>query len=477
MKNWLIEPLFKKCFYMVIFCCLIVFTGCAELLQRIAVSDYQGPFLVPAEEPVPGVPEEVKFADYWIRNNPDPDELILSSEEIEAFNRKNPVSGAFLFDISEMSKKSDGVAIRKYLADNARYLENVNFFVTGKIPLEKAVRQRIIALMDTAGVPDVITFGYGITLHRVMGKIWPTKIPLFEKEGDNEFDQGIASSLDMATPVAMLHTSKDGLWSFVQTPRFLCWLPSDAIALGDIKTIMEFVNCNPPLVAVGNKVSVFGDPEKKNAIGSIQMGSYLPLRTAGNDFCEVLVPGRGKNGELVAYTGYVRRSSDVSIGFLPYTFRNVYRQCFVLFGHRFGWGGMYDERDCSGYIMDVFRCFNIQLPRNSAEQAKASNAVIFVEDMDRKTRLELLKSVPCGISLLRMPGHIMIYLGEFNGTPYAISDFWAWRTPSKNGKDIAHRVARVAVTDLMLGEGSKRGAFIDRLSHITILGNYVIREK
>ncbi len=138
---------------------------------------------------------------------------------------------------------------------------------------------------------------------------------------------------------------------------------------------------------------------------------------------------------------------------------------------------MYDERDCSGYIMDVFRCFNIQLPRNSAEQAEASNAVIFVEDMDRKTRLKLFKSVPGGISLLRMPGHIMIYLGEFNGTPYAIHDFWSWRTPSKKGQDITHRAARVAVTDLMLGEGSKSGSFIDRLSHITILGNYVTREK
>jgi hypothetical protein len=138
---------------------------------------------------------------------------------------------------------------------------------------------------------------------------------------------------------------------------------------------------------------------------------------------------------------------------------------------------MYEERDCSGYIMDVFRCFNIQLPRNSTNQVLASKAIISVEKMDRETRLGTLKSLPGGISLLQMPGHIMVYLGEIDGIPYAISDFWAWRSPSVNGPDITHRVARVAVTGLMLGEGSERGSFIDRLTNISILGNYEIKNQ
>ena len=40
---------------------------------------------------------------------------------------------------------------------------------------------------------------------------------------------------------------------------------------------------------------------------------------------------------------------------------------------------------------------------------------------------------------------------------------------------IVHRAARVAVTDLMLGEGSVRESFLDRLTYITILGNYEIQ--
>jgi len=459
-------------FNFVILLFLVVCTGCSGLIRT---TPHIGTFLVPAEDPIPGVPTEVNFADYWIRKTPNPDDIILTPEKIEKFNSENPVKGEFLIDITGMPEMIDGGSFREYIVEYAHYLNDANFFVTGRIPLEKAERKRIIALMDTTGVPDVITLKFGVLLHRTMGKAWPTTIPLMSSEGDNEFDQGVLSALDMATTVALIHISKDGLWSFVQTSRFLCWIPSSAAAFGDIETVREFIDSSPPLVAVGHSVSVYGTPEEKTAIGSIQMGSHLPLRTAGKDFCEVLVPGRGRNGELTVHIGYVRRSSDVSIGYLPYTFRNVYRQCYVLFGRRYGWGGMYEERDCSAYIMDVFRCFNIQLPRNSTSQAKASKVAISLEGMERETRLELLKSLPGGISLLQMPGHIMIYMGEINGMPYAIHDFWAWRTPSGKGHDIVHRAARVAVTDLMLGEGSVKGSFLDRLTYITILGNYEIQ--
>jgi len=459
------------------FVILLFFVACNGCSGFIRITPHAGTFIVPAEDSIPGIPAEVNFADYWIRKIPNPDDIILTPEEIEKFNSENPIKGEFLIDITGMPEMIEGVSFREYIVEYARYLNDASFFITGRIPLEKAERKHVIALMDTAGVSDVIALEFGIVLYHTMGRYWPTTIPLMNSEGDNEFDQGVVSALDTATPVALIHTSKDGLWSFVQTPWFLCWIPSSAVAFGDAEMVREFVNSSPPLVAVGHSVSVYGTPKEKTAIGSVQMGSHLPLRTAGRDFCEVLVPGRGRNGEFTVHIGYVRRSSDVSIGYLPYTFRNVYRQCYVLFGRRYGWGGMYEERDCSGYIMDVFRCFNIQLPRNSTSQAKAAKAVISLEGMERETRLELLKSLHGGISLLQMPGHIMIYMGEINGTPYAIHDFWAWRTPSGKGHDIVHRAARVAVTDLMLGEGSENGSFIDRLTHIAILGNYEIQKQ
>jgi hypothetical protein len=457
---------------------MIVSNGCVSVLQRIpglqglSVIPGEMQLLVPAEGPVPGVPQEADFADFWTRKHPDPDGLILTSEEIEEFNTGNPENGLTMIDISQMSQKAEGENIRKYLSDYAGYLTDSDFFVTGKIPLETAERERIIARMDTSAVAEIITIRFGVVLNRIMGREWPSHIPLMNEENDNEFDYGVTASLDTGTPVALLHTSKDGRWSFVKSPWFMTWIPSSAVAFGDIETVREFVHCDHRLVAVGDRVSVFYSPEERAAISSIQMGSYLPLRTVGSDFCEVLVPGRAENGTLTTHIGYIRHSSDVSVGYLPYTARNVYRQCFILFGRRYGWGGMNEDRDCSRYVMDVFKCFNIQLPRNSTAQARASKAVQSLEDMDADTRLEFINALPGGITLLRMSGHIMIHLGNIDGVPYAISDLWAWRVPSDKGADIAHRAARIAVTDLKLGEGSKKGSFLDRLTSIAILGNY-----
>jgi hypothetical protein len=443
--------------------------GCASVETTAVKEPYRGPLLVAAEDSIPGVPPEVNYSEYWVRALPDPDAVLLTPDQIETSGRENPLLGTVMFDIPSMPAKSTGEQIRQYLSASARYLVSSPFFVTGAIPLEMAERRRIAALMDTSGVPDIIDIRFGMVLEHVMGRVWPTPIPVMSTIDDNEFDQAIASTLNIGDPVALLHTSKDGLWSYVQSESFSCWLPSSSVAFGDIDTIRELRDRYTPLVVIGERASLFGDPGDRAALCYLPTGTCFPVRSVGNAFCEVLIPGRGMKNELVVKRGYVRRDSSISLGFLPFTLRNVYERCFALYGGRYGWGGEYETRDCSSFVMEVFRCFNIRLPRNSASQAKAGTRMFQVADMDRAARLELLRTQPGGVTLLYMPGHIMIYLGESGGKPYAIHDFWAWRE-GVEGVDVAHRAARIAVTDLFLGEGSSRKAFIDRLATVVMIG-------
>jgi hypothetical protein len=74
-----------------------------------------------------------------------------------------------------------------------------------------------------------------------------------------------------------------------------------------------------------------------------------------------------------------------------------------------------------------------------------------------------------------MKGHIMIYLGMYEDKPYAIHNFWSWREEGDDVHDNVFRVARVDVSDYTLGEGSGRSNFLDRLTHITLLGNYAFK--
>ncbi len=448
--------------------------GCAAIDTMTGTGG--GTRLVPGEGAVPGVPAEVEYADYWIRNAADPDAVILTPEKIAEFNAGNPQNGEGVIDVLSMPAEVDGVEIRSYMSESARRLLGADLFVAEGIPLERADRDRIAALMDTAAVPDVIEPVFGMTLRRVQGRNWPTIIPLMRENGSMEFDATVGSALDMAQPVALLHTSSDGRWSYVRNSMYTCWLPSDALAFGDMAVIRELEDDSNPVVAVGHRVSVYPTPESGAALGDIQMGSYLPIRTAGTDFFEVLIPGRGERNELIVRRGYVRRSSDVHLGYLPYTLRNVYRQCFTLFGRRYGWAGMFEERDCSRFVMDVFRCFGFKLPRTSGALLEASKASLDLSPYNRVTRLGLINSSPPGITFLGWPGHIMLYLGSVMDTPYVIQATYARGEPDSGGGTVRHRMARVIVGDLLMDEGTQSGARIDRLTRLTIMANYTFDE-
>ncbi len=446
-------------------------TGCSASLKN---QKPPLPLMVSAEEPVPGVPSEVTSPQYWITANRNPDQLIMSADDIDYFN-EGLREKSIVVDVTEFRDEIPGDIFRNFLAANARQLAEGQYYVTGDIPLENNECRSIIARMDTLSVPETIPLRFGMTLYHVMGRVWPTDILLMNQPNDNEFDQGVTARVDMATPVALIHQSPDGLWLFVQTPWFPCWLPAQSVAFGDRETVRSFVKPATPAVAKADEVTIFAAPDAPVALGSIRMGDYLPLNTAGADFYQVSIPVRSQDGLLAVGSGYIRKDAEISIDFLPYTFRNVYQQAFALLGTRYGWGGMNGNRDCSFFILSIFRCFNIQLPWNSLSQVNAAPALLPMESMDTDTRLDTLSGIPGGITLLGLDGHIMLYLGEFLGKPYAIHAFWAWRQPNgKNLPDTIHRVARVAVTDLMLGNGSEKGSFLDRLTHLGIIGNYEI---
>ncbi len=445
----------------------LLIPGCTTMKPSV-----QSSMVMPAEGPVAGIPSEIEYADFWIRNSEKPDQVIMTPEQIEKFNAENPLNGDVIFDVLGMPDEIDGTNIRSYLAGMARTLLDGDYYISENIPLESAERKRIAALMDTSAVPDVIQPKKGMIIRRVQTRKWPTIVLFTTTPGDIEFDTTVGTALDLGHPVALLHTSSDGRWSYVRNEIYSCWVPSSAVAFGSMDVIQELRDKSNPVVAIGHRVSIFGSPDNKAAVADYQMGSYMPLRMAGRDFCRVLYPARGDNNELVAREGFVKRDSSISIGYLPYTLRNVYRQCFVPYGHRYGWAGMYEERDCSRFAMDVFRCFGFRMPRTSSTLLKASQARLDLKDYDRQARLEILGNSPGGITLVGWSGHIMLYLGEVDGTPYVIQATWGMRKPIDTDHDQTYRLARIMVGDLLMGEGSQRGARIDRLSTVTIMGNY-----
>ena len=81
--------------------------------------------------------------------------------------------------------------------------------------------------------------------------------------------------------------------------------------------------------------------------------------------------------------------------------------------------------------------------------------------------------------LLHFPGHIMLYLGrDDGGAPMAIHSFAEFLVPCAGRAEGAPageretllKVDGVHVSDLELGRGTSRTAFIQRITKITVLG-------
>ncbi len=429
--------------------------------------------LCPAEQwetapaPLPGVQPGQEKADYWIARHPEPDRPILTPEGIEAMNRAAlGLAETELTDVFATPDPLEGTVVRRAIAEVLAESRQTKGYDHTNRPIPPAFYDRIEAFIGA--VPAVIRPAWGLVTARVSLRRLPTNEAFYDRPFGNEFDRFQYSTLECGNPVAVLHRSTDGSWSFVQTAYTKGWVPSAAVALGDKSAIDSFARSRP-LVATGSRVAVYADRAFSVHAASIPMGTRLPhVETAARHYA-VTLPWRAPDGSVRFVTGYIPADADVSVGYLPYTARNLYRQLFKLEGHPYGWGDLFDGRDCSRLVMDVFSTFGFAMPRNSRRQASLNPAGRReTGDLPEADKLKILKELGHRPALLHLPGHIMIHLGIVDGKAYAIHSAWGLRESGVPGERTL-MAGRVVVSDITRGAGA-RGSLLKRVTAITPLG-------
>jgi hypothetical protein len=206
------------------------------------------------------------------------------------------------------------------------------------------------------------------------------------------------------------------------------------------------------------------------------MGDSFPLlSTLGGSkdtraFYVVHIPSREGRGSLSIRKGYIRAEEDVHPGFLPYHQENLARQAFKMLHHPYGWGDRLGGRDCSRFIMDLFRTFGLLMPRNSKEQAMVGLNPGSVEEKPiQEKRKTLDQSIPLATTL-RLPGHIMLYLGTNQGKHYVIHSIWGVQKSGKAGPAL-QKIGKAVVSDLSLGENGPNRSLLDRITDIRMIGS------
>jgi len=323
--------------------------------------------------------------------------------------------------------------------------------------------------MNLYALPSAIDPQYGLVVRYTNQRVFPTDAPVYAKPHDRDFDELQNSALDIGTPVAVVHTSLDGKWYYLIDQLNAGWVPVEAIALSTWGEMQEFIGAKMFAVVTRPKGALFWDPGMRMYHDYARMGTRFPLSSINKGIAAVRLPLRDEDGTLFGRAGYIRED-EIHRGYLAYTPRTIIRQAFELLNAPYGWGGMYGEQDCSRFVQEIFATVGISLPRNSSKQSRVGVLLGEYPDNTRKeAKLDILSwKATGGCTLLYLRGHIMLFLGTIHGTPYAIHSTWGYRQPQW-WRDRIRVINRVAVTDLSLGTGSKKGSYLARLRSIRMI--------
>ncbi len=463
------------------FCCLTVAACAGEVLENREI-------LYPAASTLlPGTRAEMNSAGYWIGRLPDPDRVIMDSRDIDAFNRRIREQG-LVRDLADFEPPT-GKALHRELSSTAEWLGHRRFYRSNGHQVGSDFLDPLVDLMNAESIPKRPVALRGFVTAGADLRVLPTVDPLWDAPGDRFIDHLQASRLEAGTPLAIAHRSRDGQWAYVFTELAAGWLPSDVVVETGEEAFLERYRSAATAVVIAPTTDLWADPDLTRFRGTVRMGTRLVLAdpdtessgaTATADAprasrVAVTLPVRGPEGAYRETTLWLD-GAEVAAGYLPYTQRTVIRQAFRQLSSPYGWGGMFGERDCSQFVVEVFSTVGVKLPRTSRSQARVGHPLsdLAAETADAdKIGILLADAVP-GITLLCMRGHVMLYLGETDRRPFAIHAAWSYRE-QRNARETVRLINRVAVTTLDLGAGSKKGSYLSRLSTGVLVASVNIR--
>jgi len=424
---------------------------------------------LPSGTKIPGITQEMNTPEFWINKYELPDGVILDPGEIRKFNRISE-QRHLIKDLTAQEHVITGTEVRKEVLKEIHALKVKKLYDARAQIVGEDFYQNIELYADLGSVPSQISPRYGFILRYADQRLIPTDEIITSSPGDVEFDEVQNSSLDTGTPVQILHESKNGSWVYTWSSSSAGWIKKENIVFCSFEEFKRFLSPDSFAVVINAKADIFFDSSVSRLYAKVRMGGRFPVVGTDHSIIRILIPSQNKDGRWYPETAYVKKE-DVNIGFLVFTPRIIIRQAFKLLNAPYGWGGRNGEQDCSGFIQEVFASVGICMPRNSFEQGLTGNLKGEFEGVSEdQAKLNVLKSLGYKeIAVLRLKGHIILFLGMYNGKPYAIHALYGYKERTPRGF-ITRKINKVVVSDLFLGEGSEKGSLLDRIITIRSIG-------
>lgn len=433
------------------------------LISLSALFAQEEPQFYALRENPPLVPIDMRRPGYWISRHPAPDSLLMTAQEIELLNRRNFRQG-HVGQILESAPIIQSSYLKRQIntcysmaKGSGKYLQDGN-------PTSSAFWQNIRHIQNQDAIKRTQNTRYASPIRYTNQRLIPYSGILTRETLDLEFDRIQNSGFDIGEPIVVYHESRDGKWVFGAGRASSGWFFKEDLAFLTRQEWLKYLQSKDFAVFSADKSDLYLDPSRTNYWGMVRMGTRLPLISEHPGSYELELP----NGQQVFCA-----KNAIHKGFLPYTARNVYELAFSALNAPYGWGDLNAEYDCSGFLKQIFQCFGIYLPRNGTTQYGAGASIHEFSAADNPQFRESIiinKALPAQ-SFLRMPGHIMLYLGSVEGKAYVIHSLWGISLPRENDKDKVIAANKTLVSDLYLSDGSKNKSLLMRISGIGAISN------
>ncbi len=421
--------------------------------------------VVPTESTVT---REMCAPTYWnTRTGEQSGALLMDPNKVSLFNSaalKSPTAN--MNDITGMDASYDAGELKVKLANSiASEIPQKPIFVNG-VETDTDLYYRSIAGM--IAVPQdswsgIISPKYAVAVSQTQIKSLPTADYIGYSAEDSD-DEVILSSLRVNEPFLVKAYVKinghEFYWGYSKTVSG--WVLGDDIAFCEDKAqwldMWQTDVFGKDFIVVTTDEFALSESHYLPATSGVKltMGTTLKLvpdsevprnigtRGAWNNYV-VYLPTRGEDGKMIKQVALVSQGKDVNIGYLPMTSANLVNLSFKYLGNTYGWGGMLDSVDCSAYVGNVYKCFGLDMPRNTSWQREVPGTCRNIGDLDDAAKADVISKCIPGTPLY-FSGHTMIYLGTVDGTSYVISALGS--VVDSNGYEDVQPVNSVAITPL-----------------------------
>jgi hypothetical protein len=307
-----------------------------------------------------------------------------------------------------------------------------------------------------------------VTLVPTSVRVLPTVRPFFATAENFPFDMLQNTGLKMNEPIRVLHLSRDGMWAFVETADANGWVKLRDVGYLDETTAGKRMG-TPQAVVVKDMTPI--REARGEAAQLAKTGTLFSIMGEGPDTWEVSVPVSSDGGAVREKNMKVPKGAVERFP-LELSQENLWLMGNEFIDRPYGWGELFQERDCSSLIRDYFIPFGIWLPRGSYNQIHSGRRVVLSSmDPAQKERYIRENGVPF-LTLLGIKGHIMLYIGTANQRPLAFHSLWGVEVRKGDGSVTKHVVGKSIISTLTPGsELPLARSLLDRVDAMLILSD------